>query len=91
MISSSELITFYDDPDGFYRYSDYIEKIIDNLYQFSKFQYDKRVSLAMASKLSRRRKLHKKLLKVMPMYCEQLKKWEKSMMKKYRIRKSLIK
>ena len=77
-------------PHGFTRYCDYIEKLIDNFYQFSKIQYTKRIRLRVISKINKRKKLHKKLIKLMPAYANQLKGWEKKVMKDHNINMKLI-
>ena len=76
MITKSELNMFFDDPNGYGKFTAYIDKLIDNFYQFSKSQYKKRKSYPVVSKVITRRRLEKKLRFQMPGYCERLRRWE---------------
>jgi hypothetical protein len=35
-MSKGDLNMFFDDPEGYGRFADYVNKLIDNFYQFSK-------------------------------------------------------
>lgn len=90
MIFKEELRLFFDDPEGYSECNDYIEKIIDNYYQFAKDQSNRRMKLKLVSKILERRKLQKKVKFTMPLYTDTLKQWEGEVVKKHNLDSELF-
>lgn len=81
---------FFDDPEGYSRLADYIEKLIDNLYQFSKKEYYQRTLYKVISKVIMRRKLQQKVKFLMPEYTQKLKDWEHNTLERHNIDKDQL-
>ena len=82
---------FFDDPEGYFTFKDYVDKLIDNLYQFSKNENNKRKVYKVVFKIVQRRKLQKKIRFMMPGYNDRLKGWEKDQLDQYNISERDIK
>jgi hypothetical protein len=91
MYDRSELMMFIDDPDGYLRFVEFVEKLIDNLFAFASTQYRKRVRLRVIAKLAARKKMEKQFVGLMPGYLDRLKVYETDMMRKFNINKGNIK
>lgn len=90
MVPKEELLLFDKDPEGAPRLGEYIDKLMDNLYLFSKELYDKRTMLKLVSKIRQRKALQGKIRATMPQYCEILQNWETEEMKKRNIGNEFI-
>lgn len=85
LIPMEAMQLFSKDPEGSPRLLEFVDKLIDNLYLFSKDEYDKRIFLKAVSKIRKRKLLQSKIRKTMPQYCDILKNWEIEEINKYNI------
>lgn len=90
LTSKSELGMLFNDPEGYSRLKDYINKFIDNIYQYANRFKERKIQVQIRKRIIEYRKLMLRLRSKMFAYSQILQDWINAKMEKYNILKSDI-
>ena len=90
MTPKDDLKIYYEDPEGVETIIEYVDKLVDNVYQFGLNQHQKRQNYKIIRRVLFRRKVQQRIKFLYPVYFERMRRWEEEILEKFNIEKDSL-